>query len=394
VVNVLDDLRAAIEDLQVPVDDGVLRELFALRDRLDARIAEAVADVDAAELWRGDGSVSMAGWLKRHARDTGGDAVRTVRAARLARDCPEVGESWRAGRLSGGQVRVLAANVVDPVRGLFAQHAGAVVQLLEPLDVRDTITATQTWVARAKIELALDGKLPPEPERALHLSPMLNGRGKLDGTFDSEAYEVARTALRLAERRDAEGEDRTPAERRADALLDLFRNFLDHQHVKVGGRHRPHVNVVVDHERLDSCEGGRTIEGAPLDPAAIGALLCDANIHRVIRQGGSSILDYGRATRSIPPAVYTSLVLRDLRCRFPGCDRLCCWTEGHHIHPWELGGRTDLGNLVLLCSHHHRVIHTKGWHLKLLPSGTVEVTRPDGQVMISEPPSPAFAVAA
>lgn len=45
-------------------------------------------------------------------------------------------------------------------------------------------------------------------------------------------------------------------------------------------------------------------------------LACDANIHRVITDGRSSILDYGRSTRTIPPAVYTSLVLRDFGCRF------------------------------------------------------------------------------
>jgi hypothetical protein len=391
---VLEEITAAIDELDPPVDDAVLRELLALRDRVDVLVAEQVARFDAAELWRGDGSVSMVGWIQRHARLTGGGARALVKSARLAHECPEVGEAWQAGRLSGGQVQVLATNVIDPLRGLFAQHAGAVVRLLEPLDVRDTITATQRWVQRAKIELALDGKLPEEPARTMHLSPMLDGRGKLDASLDPAAFDVARTALRLAERRDAEGEDRTPAQRRADALVDLCRHFLDHQQVKVGGRHRPHVNVVIDHEHLQDGQGGRTLEGAPLDPAAMGALLCDANIHRVIRQGGSSILDYGRATRSIPPAVYTSLVLRDVGCRFPGCDRPASWTEGHHLWHWEHGGPTNLGNLVLLCSHHHQLIHRKGWEIELLPTGTVEVTRPDGQVMSSDPPSPSFAVAA
>jgi hypothetical protein len=393
-MDVLDALRTAIDDLDPPVDGGVLRELFALRDRLDVVVAEQVAAFDAAELWREDGSASMTAWIKRHARLTGGSAQTIVASARLARECPEVGEAWQDGRLSGGQVHLLAANVTDPLRGLFARHAGAVVQLLEPLDVPGTLLATQRWVERAKVELAIEGNLPPEPVRAMHLSPMLDGRGRLDASLDPAAFDVARTALRLAERRDAEGEDRTPAQRRADALVDLCRHFLDHQHVKVGGRHRPHVNVVVDHEHLGDGAGGRTLEGAPLDPATVGALLCDANIHRVIREGGSSILDYGRATRSIPPAVYTALVLRDQRCRFPGCDRHASWTEGHHIWHWEHGGPTNLGNLVLLCSHHHRVIHAKGWHLKLLPCGTVEVTRPDGQVMTSGPPSPPLVAAA
>jgi 5-methylcytosine-specific restriction protein A len=191
---------------------------------------------------------------------------------------------------------------------------------------------------------------------------------------------------RLAESSDAAGEERTAAHRRADALVDVCRHFLDHQRVRIAGRHRPHVNVVVDLPHLEDGHGARSLGGLPVTPVGLKRLLCDANVHRVITAGRSSVLDYGRATRTIPPAVYTSLVLRDLHCRFPGCDRPSEWTEGHHIVPWENGGPTRLDNLVLLCSRHHHLIHHRDWHLKLLPSGVVEVTRPDGQVMSSDPP--------
>jgi hypothetical protein len=85
--------------------------------------------------------------------------------------------------------------------------------------------------------------------------------------------------------------------------------------------------------------------------------------------------------------VYTSLVLRDLGCRIPGCDLPAEWCDGHHIKHWEDEGTTDLSNLVLVCRRHHRMIHIKGWHIKLLPTGVVEVTRPDGTVMTSDPPN-------
>ena len=37
------------------------------------------------------------------------------------------------------------------------------------------------------------------------------------------------------------------------------------------------------------------------------------------------------------------------------------FTNVHHIVPWKPGGRTDLDNLVLLCKHHHGVVHRNGW---------------------------------
>ncbi|MFP5254572.1 MAG: DUF222 domain-containing protein, partial [Acidimicrobiia bacterium] len=218
--------------------------------------------------------------------------------------------------------------------------------------------------------------------------PTLDGRGRLDADLDPETLALMRTALRLAMAPYTAGDDAiTPAEARADALNAILRHYLDHQQTKTGGRHRPHLNVIVTLQDLLNDGPGRTLEGMILDPATIKRLACDAGIHRIITDGKSSILDYGRTTRTIPPAVYTSLVVRDWGCRFPGCDRPADWTEGHHIQPWEHGGATDLSNLVLLCSKHHHRIHLKGWHIKLLPSGTVEVTMPDGTVRSSDPPT-------
>jgi len=382
----LDGLQSAIEELDTSVDTQELVALLSLRDRLDARVAEVVGDVDTAELWREDGSVSMTAWLRRHGRMTGADAQRLVKTGQRVRRCPAMRTAWRDGQISSGQVGVIAANVTDPLLDLWGDHESVIVGHLIPLDIRDTVTAMQTWALRAKIKLALDGDLPQEPPRAAHLSKLLDGRGRLDADLDPEGFAIAARALELAESKDAEGEERTPAQRRGDALVDVFRHFLDHQKVKLGGRHRPHLNVVSDLKDLHEDGCGRTLGGAPLDAATMRRLACDANVHRVITDGKSSILDYGRATRTIPPAVYTALVLRDLGCRFPGCDRPAEWTDGHHIEHWEDGGHTCLSNLVLLCSRHHHLIHQKAWHIKLLPTGTVEVTDPRGLVHTSDPP--------
>ena len=82
-------------------------------------------------------------------------------------------------------------------------------------------------------------------------------------------------------------------------------------------------------------------------------------------------------------------MLRDSGCRFPGCDRPTDWCEGHHIQHWRDGGSTRLSNLVLLCSRHHHVIHLPGWQLDLKPTGTLEVTDPQGRRRHSDPPGTA-----
>nr|WP_162184933.1 HNH endonuclease signature motif containing protein [Allokutzneria albata] len=58
-----------------------------------------------------------------------------------------------------------------------------------------------------------------------------------------------------------------------------------------------------------------------------------------------------------------ALAVRDKGCAFPGCDRPPGWTEAHHVWHWIDGGPTDLGNLVLLCVHHHHVMHEQEWRI-------------------------------
>ena len=71
------------------------------------------------------------------------------------------------------------------------------------------------------------------------------------------------------------------------------------------------------------------------------------------------VLDVGRKTRTIPPALRRALESRDRGCRFPGCGLR--FTDAHHIKHWADGGETKLPNLVLLCRFHHRLVHEEGY---------------------------------
>jgi hypothetical protein len=83
------------------------------------------------------------------------------------------------------------------------------------------------------------------------------------------------------------------------------------------------------------------------------------------------VLDIGRRTRSIPPAIRRALWLRDRGCRFPGCPHRR-FLHGHHIHHWLHGGATRLDNLVLLCTRHHRLVHEGGFTIERAVERAVE----------------------
>ena len=180
---------------------------------------------------------------------------------------------------------------------------------------------------------------------------------------------------------------RNPVARRgdADALQDVCRFFLDHQQHHPGGRHRPHLNVVVDADDLAVGRPGRFADGTSLNGPAVQRLACDAAVHRAVVEGPSTILDYGTSTRTIPTPLWNALVVRDEHCRFPGCDRPATWCDGHHVRWVERGGATRLANLVLACRRHHHLLHTPGWMARLDDDGTFTVTDPYGRVRTTNP---------
>ena len=77
-----------------------------------------------------------------------------------------------------------------------------------------------------------------------------------------------------------------------------------------------------------------------------------------------SVLDVGRKTRTVPPAIRRALDHRGGGCRFPGCGLRFC--DAHHIKHWADGGETRLDQLVLLCRRHHRAVHEEGFRVEMV----------------------------
>ncbi|MGH7575357.1 MAG: DUF222 domain-containing protein, partial [Longimicrobiales bacterium] len=105
------------------------------------------------------------------------------------------------------------------------------------------------------------------------------------------------------------------------------------------------VVVHVDAETLSS-EGvvGRAAleDGTNVSPEACRRLTCDASVVHVTRGKAGSVLDVGRKTRTISPALRRALEVRDRGCRFPGCELR--FTDAHHLRHWADGGETSLRN--------------------------------------------------
>jgi hypothetical protein len=382
----LEGLAAEIEALVVPVDGDALADAFALYDRLAARLCATVAGFEVAGLWEGDGATSMTAWLADRARMPRGRAAGWASRSRKLARLPVTARAYRDGVLSSGQVEAICANLDRETVDLFADHESSVVPTLVELSADEVGQVMGRWREHATADRE------PKPERAqeLHLSRGLGGGWVLDGNLNAETGELLDTALGLVATGEVDGDvPRSNGTRRADALADLARWFLDHQTDHDGGRRqRPHLNLIIDYDRLVAAAGttAESLSGTVLDQVTTLRLLCDASLHRVIMDGHSAVLDYGHASRTITPPMWAALGVRDRHCRYKGCDRPAAWCEGHHVRPWITDGPTNLNNLVLLCTRHHHLLHRPGWDAKLLPDATFEVTDPKGRVFTTKPP--------
>jgi hypothetical protein len=135
---------------------------------------------------------------------------------------------------------------------------------------------------------------------------------------------------------------------------------------------------------------GSVLGGAPGDLHVSGEtsrrLSCDATTVRMDHDERGAVLDVGRRTRTVPPALRRALEFRDGTCRFPGCG--VRHTDAHHVRHWAEGGETALTNLLLLCRFHHRAVHEGGIAVETRDDGGFEFRRPDGTVVRPAPQPP------
>ena len=179
--------------------------------------------------------------------------------------------------------------------------------------------------------------------------------------LNAHAESVRRTALEV---RDPLSEATTPEQRRADAFIALLGSVAKAKPVAgVGGAK---VIVKLDYHQLrrDAAGAGLIGEDQEVSAGELRQLCCDAELVPAVLGAPGEVLDVGRSSRLVTPAIRTALILRDGGCAFPGCDvrpELC---EAHHIRPWWAGGDTALSNLVLLCHHHHGLVEPEKYGLR------------------------------
>jgi Domain of unknown function (DUF222) len=368
----------ATEDLQlagpVAVAESLVEE-FRQVERLQADALRRLAFVDASGAWAHEGSLSTQAWLRRHCRMAPGAAAERVRVARRLEELPEARDAFRSGDIGYAHVRLIAAavNTSERCRDTAAEAEPMLVEAARELDPSRLRRAVEHWRHIVDAAGFAESEAERYDRRRLHLSPIMDGMEAIDGLLDAEGSATLKTALDpLAA--PLPGDTRTPAQRRADALVEMARRTLDRGDLPTSGGERPHLNVSVELTTLEERAGAPAAElgwsEQPISGEAARRLACDAGVSRVITKGRSEPLDVGRRTRVVPAALRRAVIARDKHCTAPGCDRPWEWCDAHHDIHWIDGGPTALGNLRLLCHVHHPDEHERRHRDRSPPSAT------------------------
>jgi len=404
----MSELRSVIESLRAePVAElpdarieEDFEELHLAVEQLEVERLRRLAEIDRRGLFERDGHLSTAAWLAGRFNVAWGAARDVVRVARGLASMPQTQEAVGSGDLSLSAARVLAAaQAAEPEA--FAGAESALVEVARHHAVGDLGRIAAHWRQGVQRQRGVDPDEAMHARRRLFASVLLGGMVRLDGDLDPETGESLLTALRAVmdaeARAPAAAEDsRTPAQRRADALGEVCRRWLDRPERPMVGGERPHVTLTVGVQRLrGSAEATSGAVHAPLSSPRLGPgldhvgpvpasvarrLACDADVMRVVVAGPSQPLDVGRRTKIVPPGLRRAVIVRDRICRFPGCDRPHAWCDAHHVQHWADGGPTSLDNLLLMCRRHHRLIHRPGGITLELIDGHPLFRRSDGSV--------------
>ena len=364
--------------------DGPLRvELIgrvqAVRNWIDAREAELLAVIHAERDDVNAGARDVSQLCQQQANVGFGEAKRRELRSTWIRELPALGDALASGVLGTVQVDelcLLAERLPAPHRPALRERLDELIVEIAPLTPVRVRKRLSSFEADFDDD---DGESRLERQRRsnrLRMPKRPDGAVGLSGQLDPVSAEYVRAAVdaKVAEmwRRERSGRaeldppDRvmTSDERRAAALVELVRAGAA---ASPGTAGRAEIIVHIDYQTLLgelSLHGLVKLgSGATIPAAEARQLACGAEILPVVLGGPSQPLDVGRVSRLATSAQRAALRAVHDTCCIAGCDVPFDYCEIHHIDWWRLGGRTDLDNLVPVCSKHHHLIHDHAWQL-------------------------------
>jgi hypothetical protein len=286
---------------------------------------------------------------------------------------PRVEAAWIAGDICEAHVGQFAAARTPATESCFERDEALLVGQATELRYRQFVRGLAYWGQLADPDGTEANAAKQHHARRLHLSQTFGGSWVLDGVLDPVNGAIVASALTKiedelfeadwAEARARAGDNvcaadlaRTPAQRRADALVELARRATA---MPAGARlPEPLLTVLVGYETFAGpiCQLG---DGTVVSPGTVARVLDKAWVERVVFDSPDRVKNVGVRRRIFTGATRRSVEVRDRECFHPFCDIQAEKCEIDHLQPWSAGGVTTDENGRVACAFHNRARHRR-----------------------------------
>jgi hypothetical protein len=362
----LSKLGEAVREFQDSEDRDI--DLKGLRQVIDSLEGTFSADTRRAQLTGthlADGSATVVNWASRLCGMSATSTADRLCVGKELESLPKLAAALRSGEISY-QSTALLCHLRDQLgdkRDLFDEE-----EMLQ--HARDYSVANLRYLCRVARHVADPDGFFNDAEadftrRRLDISQMGDGMFCVDAILDPVCGAAFKTALESLAKRLGPDDERSHKQRMADSVGELVDHAMEEGRLPRRNGVKPHINLTTTLEGLKNELGAAPADlelSLPISTRTLERIACDCTMTRVLL-ADSMVIDVGRATRVVSAPTRRALRTRDRGCRFPGCDRQVNWSTPHHIVAWARGGHSKLGNLVLLCYFHHRLVHEGGWQV-------------------------------
>ena len=367
-----------------------ITELCSYIYAAESRFLSLIREFDAKGYWAQQGLFSCAHWLNLKCGIGMNAAREKLRVAHALAELPKISERFDKGQLSFSKVRAIT-RIADKSNEdyllMIADHGTAhhVEKLVSKY--RTAKRLQDVDIVRAQYNnremthyydhdgcLVIKARLPAE-QGALIVKAL---EMAMDIQFQDNEITAVTSEI------ESETEPTPIAARRADALADIAETYMNNNESSGSTADRYQVMVHV-HPKGTSTAVTSSIEDGPgVSLETSRRIACDSSVVCIKEDENGEPLSIGRRSRSIPPSMRRALQARDKGCRFPGCTHTR-FVDGHHIKHWADCGDTSLDNLVMLCRHHHHLVHEGGFACSKDENGTLIVKDQRKQLLDQSP---------
>lgn len=343
-------------------------ELDRLSSSFDAARTAVQAAFDRRRSWADAGARSCSAFLARETGRPKSECASRLALGRALRHLPLAAVAWAAGEISEAHVRKLLSLRSRRTVEALARAEAMLVHQAQTLTFAEFAQLVEYWRMHADPDGAEESDIERRDRRRVSLDQTFSGMWSGAMLLDPISGEIVGNELERRERALFEADwaaakarlgrdplvgelDRSPDQRRADALVEMARRSAS---VPAGGKApKPLFQVLLGSDAFSHLL--QLASGQVLPPEALLPWLSDADLERYLFDGTRERVISVSYRRTFTGALRDLIQVRDQLCYHRYCDVPSHLCQIDHIEPWAAGGITAQENGRAACGFHNHL---------------------------------------